>query len=114
MDLPYTGLPWIGAIRTPAEKQTPEMKDLLSLSDELVDELLAVDYIAISTPVYNYNVPANLKAYIDHIVRRGRTLGLSGEGLMHGKKGTVLLASGSVSPKGHRCKTAILQPCTFV
>ena len=106
MHLPTLTLPWIGAIRTPAEKQTVEMHALLALSDELVDELLSADHIAISTPVYNYNVPADLKAYIDHVVRRGRTLGMAGEGLVHGKSCTVLLASGSVytagSPMEHR------------
>lgn len=100
MDLPYMNLPWLGASLTPAEKHTPEMKDVLILSDELVDELLAADHIAISTPVYNYNVPANLKSYVDHIVRKGRTLGMTGEGLVLGKACTVLMASGGVYTEG--------------
>ncbi len=78
MDLPYVNLPWLGASLTPLEKHTPEMKDVLILSNELVDELLAADHIAISTPVHNYNIPANLKSYVDHIVRKGRTLGMNG------------------------------------
>lgn len=100
MDLPYMNLPWLGASLTPAEAHTPEMKDVLTLSNQLVDELLAADHIAISTPVYNYNIPANLKSYIDHIVRKGRTLGMTGEGLVHGKKCTVLMASGGVYTEG--------------
>lgn len=100
MDLPYVNLPWLGASLTPMEAHTTEMKDVLTLSNELVDELLAADHIAISTPVYNYNVPANLKSYVDHIVRKGRTLGLTGEGLVHGKKCTVLMASGGVYTEG--------------
>jgi len=76
------------------------MKQLLRLSDELVAELLAADHIAIGTPVYNYNVPAVLKAYIDHIVRKGLTLGFAGEGLVTGKTCTVLLASGGVYTEG--------------
>ena len=100
MDLPYVNLPWLGASLTPAEKHTPEMKDVLILSDELVDELLAADHIAISTPVYNYNIPANLKSYVDHIVRKGRTLGTAGEGLVRGKSCTVLMASGGVYTEG--------------
>src|SRR4051812_2047952 len=66
-ELPFVNLPWLGAYFTPAEQLTTEMKNLLRLSDELVAELLAADDIAIGTPVYNYNVPAVLKAYIDHI-----------------------------------------------
>lgn len=99
-DLPYVNLPWLGASLTPAEKHTPEMKNVLRASDALVAELLAADHIAISTPVYNYNVPANLKSYFDHIVRKGLTLGMTGEGLVHNKKCTVLMASGGVYTEG--------------
>lgn len=100
MDLPYVNLPWIGASRMPLEQHTAEMKEVLRVSNELVAELLAADHIAISTPVYNYNIPANLKSYIDHIVRRGQTLGMTGEGLVEGKKCTILLASGGVYTEG--------------
>jgi len=99
-DLPYLNLPWVGASLTPAEKHTPGMKEALRVSDELVAELLAADHIAISTPVYNYNIPANLKSWVDHIVRKGLTLGMKGEGLVHGKKCTVLLASGGIYTEG--------------
>ncbi len=51
------------------------MKAVLRLSDELVAELLETDHVVISTPVYNYNVPAALKAWVDHVVRKGLTLG---------------------------------------
>ena len=99
-DLPYVNLPWLGASLTPLEQHTPEMKRVLAVSDELVAELLAADHLAISTPVYNYNIPANLKSYVDHIVRKGLTLGMKGEGLVEGKKCTVLLASGGVYTEG--------------
>lgn len=99
-DLHFVNAPWLGAYFTPPEKHSSEMKQLLRLSDELVAELLAADHIAIGTPVYNYNVPAVLKAYIDHIVRKGLTLGFAGEGLVTGKTCTVLLASGGVYTEG--------------
>lgn len=99
-DLPYMNLPWLGASLTPAEMHTPEMKEVLRVSDELVAELLTADHIAISTPVYNYNIPASLKSYVDHIVRKGLTLGMTGEGLVHGKKCTILMASGGVYTEG--------------
>jgi FMN-dependent NADH-azoreductase len=99
-NLPFVTMPWLGAYFAPPEQHTPEMKDLLRLSDELVDEIVAADHIAIGTPVYNYNVPAVLKAYIDHVVRKGRTLGFSGEGLLHDKACTILMASGGVYTQG--------------
>lgn len=99
-DLPFVTMPWLGAYFTPSDKHSPEMKELIRLSDELVAEILAADVIAIGTPVYNYNVPAVLKAYIDHIVRKGLTLGYSGEGLVRGKKCTILMASGGAYTEG--------------
>ena len=38
------------------------MKAVLRLSDQLAAELLAADHLVIATPVYNYDVPAALKA----------------------------------------------------
>ena len=99
-ELPFVTAPWLQAYFTPAEQHSPEMKKALRLSDELVGEILAADHIVIATPVYNYNVPAALKAWIDHIVRKGLTLGFDGAGLVTGKTATVLLASGGVYTEG--------------
>lgn len=99
-NLPFVTMPWLGAYFTPPERHTVEMKDILRLSDELVDEILNADHIAIGTPVYNYNIPAVLKAYVDHIVRKGKTLGFGGEGLVKGKACTILMASGGVYTEG--------------
>ena len=66
----------------------------------MVAEILAADHILIATPVYNYNVPASLKAWVDHIVRKGMTLGYDGKGLVTGKSATVLIASGGIYTEG--------------
>ena len=99
-DLPFVTAPWLQAYFTPSEQHSPEMREALRLSDELVGELLDADHLVIATPVYNYNIPAALKAWVDHIVRKGRTLGFDGKGLLTGKKATVLLASGGVYTEG--------------
>ena len=99
-DLKFIDAPWLQAYFTPPEQQSPEMKAELALSDELVGELLACDHLVIATPVYNYNVPAKLKAWIDSIVRKGLTLGFDGKGLVTGKTATVLMASGGVYTEG--------------
>ncbi|MEM9257931.1 MAG: NAD(P)H-dependent oxidoreductase [Pseudomonadota bacterium] len=104
-DLTETGLefvttPWLQAYFTPPDQHTPQMKESLALSDKLVAELLDADEIVIATPVYNYNVPALLKAWIDHIVRKGMTLGFDGNGLVKGTSATVLMASGGVYTEG--------------
>ncbi|GAB2185125.1 FMN-dependent NADH-azoreductase [Roseibium sp. LAB1] len=98
--LPHVTMDWLAAYFTPPPAQTPEMKAQLALSDELVQELLGADEIVISTPVYNYNIPASLKAWVDHIVRKGLTLGFDGAGLVTGKKATLIVASGGVYGEG--------------
>ena len=98
--LPFVTAPWLQAYFTPPQQHSAEMKDALRLSDALVGEILAADHLVIATPVYNYNVPAALKAWVDHIVRKGMTLGVDGRGLVTGKKATVLLASGGVYTEG--------------
>lgn len=98
--LSFVTAPWLQAYFTPPADQSQAMKEELRLSDELVAELLAAEHLVISTPVYNYNVPATLKAWVDHIVRKGATLGFDGRGLVKGKKATLLIASGGVYTEG--------------
>lgn len=66
---------WIQAAFTPPLVREPWMREVLAESDALVDELLAADIIVAGVPMYNFNVPAQFKAYIDNIVRVGRTFG---------------------------------------
>jgi FMN-dependent NADH-azoreductase len=98
--LPFVDLPWIaGAYSTP-DQHTPEQQAALKVSDELIAELLAADEIVLATPMFNFSIPAALKAYIDHIVRINKTFNASYEGLAKGKKVTLIIASGSVYTPG--------------
>ncbi|MEM6355093.1 MAG: NAD(P)H-dependent oxidoreductase [Pseudomonadota bacterium] len=99
-ELDFVTAPWLRAYFTLPHQQTPEMREALALSDTLVAELLDADALVIATPVYNYNVPALLKAWIDHIVRKGITLGSDGGGLVTDVSATILLASGGVYTEG--------------
>ncbi|WP_136065889.1 FMN-dependent NADH-azoreductase [Modicisalibacter radicis] len=71
---PVTG-EWIHAAFTKPAQREPWMHETLAASDALVDELLAADIIVAGVPMYNFGVPAGFKAYIDNIVRVGRTFG---------------------------------------
>ncbi len=93
-DLPFVDLPWIGGAFTPPEQHSPESAAAIKISNDLVAELQSVDHIVIGTPMYNFSIPAVLKAYIDHIVRVGVTVTPDNVGLLTGKKVTVILASG--------------------
>ena len=98
--LTFVDVPWITGAYTPPEQHSPEVKQALAASDELIAELKAADHIVIGTSMYNFSIPAALKAYIDQIVRIGVTFSASYEGLVKGKKLTVLLASGGVYTPG--------------
>ena len=93
--VPFVNLPWIGGAFTPAEQHSPEMREAIKVSDDFVAELTAADAIVIGTPLYNFSIPALLKAYIDHIVRAGVTFTMDYRGLVTGKTATVIIASGS-------------------
>ncbi|WP_257456910.1 FMN-dependent NADH-azoreductase [Archangium lipolyticum] len=71
---PVTGR-WIHSAFTKPALREPWMRETLAESDALVDELLAADVIVAGVPMYNFGVPAQFKAYIDNIVRVGRTFG---------------------------------------
>jgi FMN-dependent NADH-azoreductase len=101
-DLATTHLPqitdeWALAVHTDPAKRTPAQQDTLAVSDVLVEELLAADTIVIGAPMHNFAVTAPLKAWIDQIVRVGRTVlfGAKGpEGLLKGKKVVVVTSRG--------------------
>jgi len=64
---------WIGAVFTPEQSRTPAQKERLTLSDKLIAEVTAADIILISSPMYNYGMPAQLKAWFDQIIRINKT-----------------------------------------
>jgi FMN-dependent NADH-azoreductase len=66
---------WIHAAFTPPAAREPWMAEALAESDSLVDQLVAADLIVVGLPMYNFSVPAQFKAWIDNIVRVGRTFG---------------------------------------
>lgn len=65
---------WIASSFTPAQQREPWMRETLAESDQLVDELITADVLVIGAPLYNFGMPAALKAWIDQIVRPGRTV----------------------------------------
>ncbi|VTU32882.1 FMN-dependent NADH-azoreductase 1 [Variovorax sp. PBS-H4] len=71
---PVTGK-WVHAAFTPPAAREPWMQEALAESDHLLDSLIAADLIVVGLPMYNFGVPAQFKAYIDNIVRVGRTFG---------------------------------------
>ena len=95
--LPLLDAAWVGANFTPADQRSAEQDATLKLSDELIAELRQADTIVIGLPVWNFGVPAALKAWIDLIARVGETFKYTEEGpqgLLTGKRAIIALASG--------------------
>ncbi len=102
-DLPFVTLPWISGAYSDPAGHTPEQKHALQIGDEMIAELKSADQYLLTTPMYNFAVPAILKAWIDHVVRAGKTFNANPDGsytgLLTGKKATVIIASaGSYKP----------------
>jgi FMN-dependent NADH-azoreductase len=88
--IPHLDELWIAAAYTPSEQRTPELWDAIAISDRLVDELLAADIYVIGCPMYNFSVPSTFKAYIDQIVRVGRTFAFEPDDTVNPYKPLVL------------------------
>lgn len=97
--MPFVDAAWIDANFTPDENRTDEHREALALSDALVAELKEADILVIGTPVYNFSIPAALKAWIDMIARARLTFRYTEngpEGLLEGKKAYLVVATGGV------------------
>jgi len=96
--LPYFDGATAGALFTPADARTLEQQRIVELSDTLVAELKEADRIVFAVPVYNFNLPAQFKTYLDYVARAGVTFRYTPEGvpegLVKGKQVFVLTARG--------------------
>lgn len=95
--VPHITDEWVGAMYTPANQRTPAQHMELGLSDKLIGELKAADVILIGSPMYNFSIPAPLKAWIDMVMRAGETVDFSQRppvGLLHDKKVIVITSRG--------------------
>ncbi|RYE57407.1 MAG: FMN-dependent NADH-azoreductase [Sphingobacteriales bacterium] len=99
-NIPHLSPETLQAMFTPLENQTPETKQQLALSDQLLTQLFDADIIVIGAPLINRTIHSSLKAWIDHITRRGITFGYSKAGLpiglVSGKKIYVAMSSGGI------------------
>ncbi len=65
---------WIQAAFASPEQHEPWMDETLAESDQLIDELIPADILVIGAPLYNFGMPAALKAWVDQVVRMRRTI----------------------------------------
>lgn len=98
--MPHVDESWIQANFTDAEERSDEQMERLQFSDNLVAEIQTANVVVIGVPIYNFGVPAKLKAWVDMIARARLTFRYTEngpEGLMKGKKAYLVVASGGVA-----------------
>ncbi len=105
---------WIAANFTPADQRTEAQTAALALSDSLIAEIMEADVLVIGVPVYNFGVPAALKAWIDQIARTGVTFKYAEtgpKGLLSGKRAILAVASGGTKSRlGDRLRHRLHAP----
>lgn len=96
--VPHAHAGYAAALASPAALTGGRPGAAISLSEELIGEIEAADAIVIGTPMNNFTVPSVLKAWIDQVLRMGRTMGVTptGEkiGLLRDKPVYIGIASG--------------------
>lgn len=101
--LPFLDNAWVAANFTAPEARDTAMQSTLALSDMLVREVQDADVLVIGVPIYNFGVPASLKAWFDLIARARLTFHYTEhgpQGLLSGKKAYLLAASGGTPVGG--------------
>ncbi|MBV6817154.1 FMN-dependent NADH-azoreductase [Rahnella sp. PD12R] len=89
----------VGALRPSDAPLSPRQEEALALSNTLIEELQAHDVIVIAAPMYNFNIPTQLKNYFDLVARAGVTFKYTEkgpEGLVKGKRVIVLTSRGGI------------------
>lgn len=97
---PLLDADWVNANFTDPETRSEAQRAALAHSDQLVAELKAADIVVVGVPIYNFGIPAALKAWVDQIARARETFRYTEngpEGLLKGKKGYIVAASGGVA-----------------
>ncbi|MEJ6397374.1 FMN-dependent NADH-azoreductase [Yoonia sp. 208BN28-4] len=97
--LPHVDATWVAARLVPEDERSDTERQSLALSDALVSEIMDADTLVIGMPIYNFGMPAALKAWVDLVARPKVTFAYTPDGpkgLVEGKKAIVVVASGGV------------------
>jgi FMN-dependent NADH-azoreductase len=96
--IPIIAQKTIEGFYAPQDTLPAELKQATALSDELIGELQATDTLLLAVPIYNFSIPAALKAWVDQITRIGHTFSMneSGfDGLLKTRRAIVVCAYGA-------------------
>jgi FMN-dependent NADH-azoreductase len=112
-DVPHIDALTIQGFYTPPDQLTGALRAATALSDRLIDELRGAHTLLIASPIYNFGVPSALKAWIDQVVRVGKTFSYDGNaftGVVRGPRAVLALAYGTPGYQGPTRDHDHLQP----
>ncbi len=96
--LPHFGPDILAAGAKPPAEWSARTSEAVKLSDRLIRQLEAADIVVIGSPMINFTICSQLKAWFDHVTVAGRTFQYSApsmaKGLLFGKKVFVIEARG--------------------
>ncbi|NUF29520.1 NAD(P)H-dependent oxidoreductase [Acinetobacter oleivorans] len=98
MNLPVLDLEIFQALRG-TENINQDIQQIVALSDELIAELKNADLLVIGAPMYNLNVPTQLKNWFDLVARARQTFRYTEtypQGLVEGVKAVVVSSRGGI------------------
>ena len=98
MALPTLDRPLVAALRGAVDPQ-PAIREAVALSDQLIAELKASDLLVIGAPMYNLNVPTDLKNWFDLVARARETFRYTEtwpQGLVESVRAVVISSRGGV------------------
>ncbi|MEJ2575359.1 MAG: NAD(P)H-dependent oxidoreductase [Gammaproteobacteria bacterium] len=101
--LPLLTEAWVAANFTDPEQRSPDQRRELALSDILVEELQAADAVVMAVPMYNFGVPAAVKAWIDLVCRARVTFRYTPngpQGLLRDRPVYLVMTTGGVPVGG--------------
>ena len=109
---------WIASAFAPAEERSSAMEAVLAESETLLAEIEAADALVMGVPMYNFGVPAQLKAYFDQIIRAGRSFQFNPDAeqsyqpLLADKPVTIIVSvgDGDLLPGGPMAQMNFLEP----
>ena len=99
-DAQFIDAEWIAANLTAADSRSDAAQQRLHYSDQLINELQWADHIVLTAPMYNFSIPATLKAWIDQVCRAGITFRYTPDGplgLLQGKRADIVITTGGAA-----------------
>ncbi len=101
--LPFLTAEMYQAFSTPKDTRSQKQLEVIQPSEKAIKQIKEADIVVIAVPLYNFSIPASLKAWLDQIARANETFSYATgapQGLLTDKKVYLAIASGGIYSEG--------------